>query len=50
MPLKADTIWNAVCPDTALEAGSLDTAVREVEGRAVGTAPILFPKPADDTS
>jgi methionyl-tRNA synthetase len=47
MPGKADTIWGAVCPEIALESGSLLHAVREVEGRVVGAAPILFPKPVD---
>jgi methionyl-tRNA synthetase len=50
MPVKAAELWNAVCPDLRLEPGSRDKAVLEVEGRIVRTAPILFPKPADDAS
>jgi len=50
MPVKADAMWNAVCPGLNLGSASLEAAVREVEGRGVLTAPILFPKPADDPS
>ena len=48
MPLKADTIWNAVCPGIALEPVSLQKAVFEIESRIVAPPPILFPKPADN--
>ena len=48
MPVKTDTIWNAVCPGVALEPVSLRKAVAEIEGRSVGPPPILFPKPADN--
>jgi methionyl-tRNA synthetase len=47
MPAKADTIWNAVCPQIEFKPSSFGQAVLEVEGRVVGTTPILFPKPAD---
>ena len=47
MPLKADAIWNAVCPEIPFAPASLERAVLEVEGRAVRTPPILFPKPAE---
>lgn len=46
MPLKAGAIWNAVCPEIAFAPASLEAAVLEVEGRAMRTPPILFPKPA----
>lgn len=45
MPVKADAIWSAVCPDIALAPASLQKAAREIEGRGVGKPPILFPKP-----
>jgi methionyl-tRNA synthetase len=47
MPVKADAIWNAVCPDIPLEPASLHRGVLEVEGRRLAAAPMLFPKPAD---
>jgi len=50
MPLKAAAIWNAVCPGIALEPASLQGAVMDVEGRAVGKPPILFPKPEADSA
>jgi methionyl-tRNA synthetase len=47
MPQKADAVWNTVCPGLPLEPATLQDAVIEVEGRAVGAVPILFPKPVD---
>jgi len=46
MPEKARAIWDVVCPGLDLAPGSFDRAVGEIEGRAVGQPPILFPKPA----
>jgi methionyl-tRNA synthetase len=48
MPFKAETIWSAICPGVGFAPSSLDPAVQQIEGRAVGPAPILFPKPATD--
>ncbi|HUL02609.1 MAG TPA: methionine--tRNA ligase [Gemmatimonadales bacterium] len=48
IPEKARVIWDVVCPGLDLARESLDRAVGEIEGRLVGQAPILFPKPAVD--
>jgi methionyl-tRNA synthetase len=48
MPEKAQAIWDVVCPGLDLARDSLERAVSQVEGRAVGQPPILFPKPAVD--
>lgn len=45
MPEKAELLWSAVCPGLPLRYDTLDRAVMQVEGRAVGKPPILFPKP-----
>ena len=46
MPEKARAIWDVVCPGLDLAPHSLEKAALEIEGRAVGKPPILFPKPA----
>jgi len=46
MPEKARAIWEVVCPGLDFAQNSFERAVLEIEGRAVGKPPILFPKPA----
>ena len=45
IPGKAEAVWELVCPGLSLARTSLEDAVGGVEGRLVGKAPILFPKP-----
>ena len=45
IPGKAEAVWELVCPGLSLARTSLEDAVGGVEGRPVGKAPILFPKP-----
>ncbi len=45
IPDKAEAVWELVCPGLSLARTSLEDAVGGVEGRPVGKAPILFPKP-----
>jgi methionyl-tRNA synthetase len=48
VPEKAQTIWSSVCPELPLTPASLESGVLGIEGRSVGKAPILFPKPRPD--
>jgi len=45
IPGKAEAVWELVCPGLSLARTSLEDAVGGVEGRPIGKAPILFPKP-----
>jgi methionyl-tRNA synthetase len=47
LPAKAETLWRAVCPDLPLEPSQLARGPEDIEGRAVGKPPILFPKPPE---